>query len=173
MTLSDVGLLILRLVVGLTMAAHGAQKAFGLWKGPGWTGWTAVMVRMGFRPANLWGVVSIAAELVGGLLLAAGLFTPFAGMALIGQSVVIVFKAHWARGFWSRDGGFEFPLSLAAGVVALVGTGPGRVSVDAALGLSYSAELRAGLIAVGVLGGLIAIAISRVARADAPAAKTL
>ena len=168
MTLGDLGLLVLRLVVGLTMAAHGAQKAFGWWKGPGWTGWTAVMVRMAFRPASLWGVVSIAAELLGGLLLAVGLLTPFAAMALIGQSVVIVLKAHWARGFWNRDGGFEFPLSLAAGVVALIGTGPGRVSLDAALGLSYSAELRAGLIAVGVLGALVAIAISRVARADTP-----
>jgi len=162
MTPGDLGLLILRLVVGLTMAAHGAQKAFGWWKGPGWASWYAAIARMGFRPANFWGVVSIGAELVGGLLLAAGLLTPFAAMALVGQSVVIVLKAHWARGFWGRDGGFEFPLSLAAGVVALVGTGPGSASLDAALGLSYSAELRGLLMAVGVLGALVAIAISRV-----------
>ena len=162
MTPGDLGLFILRLVVGLTMAGHGAQKAFGWWKGPGWAGWVAVMTRMGFRPANFWGVVSIGAELVGGLLLAAGLLTPFAAMALIGQSVVIVLKAHWARGFWGRDGGFEFPLSLAAGVVALVGTGPGSASLDAALGLSYSAALRGLLMAAGVLGALVAIAISRV-----------
>jgi putative oxidoreductase len=123
LTPGDLGLLVLRLVVGLTFAAHGAQKAFGWWKGPGWAGWYAVVTRMGFRPVALWGIVSIGAELVGGLLLAAGLFTPFAAMALIGQSVVIVLKAHWARGFWGRDGGFEFPLSLAAGVVAIVGTG--------------------------------------------------
>ena len=161
MTPGDLGLLILRLVVGLTMAAHGAQKAFGWWKGPGWAGWYAVMTRMGFRPAGFWAVVSIAAELAGGLLLAAGLLTPFAAMALIGQSVVIVLKAHWARGFWSRDGGFEFPLSLAAGVVALVGTGPGSASLDTALGLSYSAELRGLLMAIGVLGALVAIAIAR------------
>lgn len=123
---------------------------------------------MGFRPANFWGVVSIVAELVGGLLLAAGLLTPFAAMALIGQSVVIVLKAHWTRGFWGRDGGFEFPLSLAAGVVALVGTGPGSASLDAAPGLSYSAELRGLLIAVGVLGVLVAIAIARLLPTGGP-----
>ncbi len=125
---------------------------------------------MGFRPANLWAVVSIGAELVGGLLLAVGLLTPFAAMALVGQSVVIVLKAHWAKGFWSRDGGFEFPLSLAAGVVALAGTGPGSASLDAALGLSYSPELRGLLIAVGVLGALVALAISRVLPGERPAA---
>lgn len=168
MTPSDLGLLILRLVVGLTFAAHGAQKAFGWWKGPGWAGWLAVMTRMGFRPAAVWGAISIGAELVGGMLLAAGLLTPFAAMALIGQSAVIVFKAHWARGFWSRDGGFEFPLSLAGGVVALVGTGPGSVSLDAVLGLSYPEALRGLLIVVGVLGALVAIAISRLRPAAGP-----
>ncbi|MDP9223426.1 MAG: DoxX family protein, partial [Actinomycetota bacterium] len=165
MTPGDLGLVVLRLVVGLTFAAHGAQKAFGWWRGPGWAGWCGAMTGMGFRPANLWAVVSIGAELVGGLLLAVGLLTPFAAMALVGQSVVIVLKVHRAKGFWSRDGGFEFPLSLAAGVVALAGTGPGSASLDAALGLSYSAELRGLLIAVGVLGALVPLAISRVLQA--------
>jgi len=62
------------------------------------------MTGMGFRPAKLWAVVSIGAELVGGVLLAVGLLTPLAAMALVGQSVVIVLKVHWAKGFWSRTG---------------------------------------------------------------------
>jgi putative oxidoreductase len=161
MTSSDLGLLVLRLVVGLTMAAHGAQKAFGVWKGPGPAGWTAVMVRMGFRPAGLWAIVSAAAELLGGLLFAAGIFTPFAAMALAGQSAVIILKAHWSRGFWGRDGGFEFPLSLVAGVVAIVGTGAGALSLDAALGIAYPVELRVALFVIGILGGLGAIAVTR------------
>lgn len=152
------------------MTAHGAQKAFGWWKGSGWAGWSAVMVRMGFRPARLWGVIGIGGELVGGLLLAAGLFTPLAAMALIGQSVVIIFKAHWARGFWSRDGGFEFPLSLAAGVVAIVGTGAGALSLDAALGLTYTPEVRGLLALIGVLGGVVGIAISRISPKAEPIA---
>jgi putative oxidoreductase len=162
MTSSDLGLLILRIVVGLTMAGHGAQKAFGWWKGSGRAGWYAVMVRMGFRPAKAWGLVSIGAELFGGILFALGLLTPVAAMALIGQSVVIIFKAHWSRGFWGRGGGYEFPLSLVAGVVAVVGTGAGAVSLESALGLAYPVEVRAALLAIGVLGGTTAILVSRV-----------
>lgn len=169
MTSSDLGLLVLRLVVGLTMSAHGAQKAFGWWKGSGWAGWKAVMVRMGFRPPAIWGAVAVAAELIGGLLLAVGFLTPLAAMALIGQSVVIIFKAHWSRGFWGRDGGFEFPLSLAAGVVAIVGTGAGALSLDAALGLAWPVELRFALAALGVVGGLAGIAITRIFPAPKPA----
>jgi putative oxidoreductase len=169
MTSSDLGLLVLRLVVGLTMSAHGAQKAFGWWKGSGWAGWRAVMVRMGFRPATLWGVIGIGAELVGGLFLAIGFLTPLAAMALVGQSVVIIIKAHWSRGFWGRDGGFEFPLSLAAGVVAIVGTGAGALSLDALLGISWPVEARLALAALGVVGGLAGIAITRMFPAPTPA----
>jgi putative oxidoreductase len=168
MTSSDLGLLVLRLVVGLTMSAHGAQKAFGWWKGSGWAGWEAVMVRMGFRPPALWAAVAVAAELVGGLLLAVGFLTPLAAMALLGQSVVIIIKAHWSRGFWGRDGGYEFPLSLAAGVVAIVGIGAGALSLDTFLGFSWSVEVRLALAALGIVGGLAAIAVTRIFPAPKP-----
>ena len=169
MTSSDLGLLVLRLVVGLTMSAHGAQKAFGWWKGSGWAGWRDVMVRMGFRPATAWGVIGIGAELLGGLFLAVGFLTPLAAMALIGQSVVIILKAHWSRGFWGRDGGFEFPLSLAAGVVAIVGTGAGALSLDALLGISWPVEVRLAVAALGIVGGLAGIAITRLFPVPIPA----
>ena len=161
MTASDLGILVLRLVIGLTMAGHGSQKAFGWWKGSGWAGWRAVMTRMGFRPESLWAAVAISAELVGGLLFAIGFLTPIAAMALIGQSMVIIVKAHWPRGFWNRDNGYEFPLSLLAGIVAVVGTGAGAISVDGLLGISWPAELRVLLAIVGVVGGLGAVAVTR------------
>lgn len=161
MDTADLGLFVLRAVVGLTFAGHGSQKAFGWWKGSGPAGWNAVMVRMGFRPAPLWGLISIAAEIGGGLLFAAGLFTPLAAMVLVGQSVVIILKAHWARGFWNRDNGIEFPLSLAAAVVAILGTGAGALSLDSALGLHFSTTFRAAAFAIGLLGGLFAIAVTR------------
>lgn len=168
MDASDLGLFVLRVVIGLTFAAHGSQKAFGWWKGSGPAGWNAVMVRMGFRPAPVWGLVSIAAELGGGLFFAAGLLTPLASMTLVGQSVVIILKAHWARGFWNRDNGLEFPLSLAAAVVAILGTGAGALSLDAALGLDFSTTFRAAALTIGILGGLLAIAVTRVARPPEP-----
>lgn len=165
-----IGLLILRLVVGLTFAAHGAQKAFGWWSGPGYAGWRAGLERMALRPAGFWALVSTAAELGGGVLLAVGLLTPLATAALIAQSVVMVGLVHLAKGFWSRNGGVEFPLSLAAGVVAVAGTGSGSASLDATLGLSYSVEVRGLLIAVGVFGALAGLAISRIRPRERPAA---
>ena len=130
MTPGDLGLLILRLVVGLTFAAHGAQKAFGWWKGPGYAGWRTGVEHMGLRPAGFWALVSTAAELGGGVLLAVGLLTPLATAALIAQSVVMVGLVHLPKGFWNSNGGIEFPLSLAAGVVALAGTGSGSASLE-------------------------------------------
>lgn len=170
MTASDLGLLILRLVVGLTFAAHGAQKAFGWWSGPKFGGWRAGIESMALRPAAFWAFVSMVAELVGGVLLAAGLTTPLATAALIAQSLVIIVLVHLPKGFWNRTGGIEFPLSLAAGVVALAGTGPGSASLDGVLGVSYSGEVRGLLIAVGILGALAALAIPRVVRTERPPA---
>src|SRR5256885_660729 len=82
-----------------------AQKAFGWWGGPGMEGWQKIVAGMRFQPAALFTFASVGAELVGGLLLAVGLFTPLAATALIGQSVVIILKAHLPHGFWNKAGG--------------------------------------------------------------------
>ncbi len=163
----DAAVLVLRLGVGLIFAVHGAQKVFGWWGGSGFAGWKDVMTRMGFRPAPLFAAVSAGAELIGGLALAAGVLTPLAAMVLLGQSVVIIFAAHWPRGFFNRDNGYEFPLSLVTGAIAVLLLGPGEVSFDAVIGLSTTPEARLSLLALGVLGGLAAIAVPRLAsRAD-------
>ncbi len=161
---TDLGLLILRLVVGLTFAGHGAQKAFGWWNGPGIDGWRGAITRMGFQPVELFVALSIGAELVGGLLLATGLFAPLAAMILIGQLVVIVSKAHLPNGFWSTKGGYEYPLALAAGVAAVTFIGAGSISVDHALGFAFSDTVRAGLLLIGLLGGLLTLGASRLAQ---------
>ena len=83
MTALDIGLLVVRLVVGLTFAAHGAQKVLGWWSGPGFAGWTGAMTRMGLRPAPLWAALSTAIELVGGLLVVVGLLTPIASAVVV------------------------------------------------------------------------------------------
>jgi putative oxidoreductase len=160
---SDIGLAFLRVIVGLTMAAHGAQKAFGWWSGPGRAGWRQAMASMGFRPSGLWASVSTAAELGGGLLLALGLLTPFAAAALIGQSVVIIGHVHAPKGFWNRDSGYEFPLVLLAGAAAVALTGPGALSLDNALGFQFDESVRAALVALGTVGGLIALKVPQLA----------
>jgi putative oxidoreductase len=125
---------------------------------------------MGFRPEGTWAAVGLGAELAGGLLLAVGFLTPFAATALIGQSAVIILKAHWPRGFWNRDNGYEFPLSLAAGVVAILAIGPGAISVDALVGVSWPDTLRVVLAIIGVVGGFGAIAVTRLVPTPSPAA---
>src|SRR2546423_11443202 len=117
MSIGDVGLLLLRVGVGLTFAAHGAQKAFGWWGGPGAQAWQGAVQRMGFQPPQLFAWLAIAVELVGGILLALGFLTPFAAAALVAQSMVIIAQAHLTNGFFNTQGGVEVPLAL--GLVAL------------------------------------------------------
>jgi putative oxidoreductase len=167
MDATNLGLLVLRLVVGLTFAAHGAQKAFGWFDGIGWTGWHGIMERLGFRPTLLFAAVSIGAELVGGLALAAGFLTPLATTIIVGQSVVIIAKSHWANGFWNRANGFEFPLALLGGTVAIGLIGPGAISLDAVAGFAPSELIRIGLVAVGVVGGLLTLAVPTLTRKPA------
>jgi putative oxidoreductase len=157
----DLGLFILRLVIGGIFAAHGAQKAFGLWGGPGPIAWRSNIERMGIRPSAFWAPLSVAGELVGGVLLVLGLAMPVATALLIGQSIVIIGHAHLAKGFWNRNGGIEFPLALVAAVVALVGTGPGSLALDPALDFSYSGPIRILFLVAGIVGGAIAVAIPR------------
>jgi putative oxidoreductase len=161
MSTFDAALLILRLGIGLIFAVHGAQKILGWWGGSGFAGWEAVMLRMGFRPARLFAAVSAAAELVGGLALAVGALTPLAAAALLGQSLVIIFAAHWARGFFNRDNGYEFPLALISGVVATLLLGPGAISVDALIGFAVAPEIRIALVALGAVGAGLTLAIPR------------
>src|SRR5215216_3366065 len=109
---TDLAVFILQLGVGLTFAAHGAQKAFGWWGGPGLAGWEGAMQHMGFRPARFFAVTSAVIELGAGILLAAGLLTPLVAAALVAQAVVIIGQVHWANGFFNSRSGIEFPLLL-------------------------------------------------------------
>jgi putative oxidoreductase len=163
---ADLGLLVLRLAVGLTFAAHGAQKAFGWWAGPGWIGWQKVVGRMGFRPPELFAAISIGAELVGGLLLALGIVTPLAAAILLAQSVVIVVKVHAPSGFWAKEGGFEYPLALGVGALAVGLIGPGLMSVDGLVELSAPDAVRVVLVIAGLLAGTIALALPTAARSS-------
>lgn len=130
------GLLVLRLVLGLTMAAHGAQKLFG-WSGaPGLGGFAAVLERIGIRPGRTWALVSALVEFGGGLLVAAGLVTPIVALVVAGNLLVAILTVHVSKGFWNQAGGFEYPLALLAGMVAISLVGPGPASLDALLGLA-------------------------------------
>ncbi|MHB8892049.1 MAG: DoxX family protein [Candidatus Limnocylindrales bacterium] len=152
----DLGLLVLRTGIGLIFAAHGAQKAFGWWGGPGPSGWTQAIATMGWHPARPWALLSIVAELGGGLLLIAGLLTPFAAAVLLAQTLVIVKRVHLRNGFWNGKSGIEFPLTLWLGTAALFLAGSGAFSLDQALPLSFAPATRVLVLVVALAGASIA-----------------
>ena len=112
----DTGLLIIRLVVGLTVAAHGGQILFG-WKGPGLRGTASHLAKLGYRPGALFAPLLGVTLFVGGVCLALGLLTPLASAATIAAMLGAIFSTHVRNGFWITNNGFEYSLVLA--VVAL------------------------------------------------------
>lgn len=131
----DLALLVLRLVVGGLVAAHGLGKLGGWFKaGYGLKGTAGYLEGFGFRPGMFWAVVVGLTETLGGLALAAGLVTPLAGATIAGTMFVAARTDHGGKGPWIFNGGWEHVLTNAVAALAIVGTGPGRYSLDQALG---------------------------------------
>ncbi len=127
----DVGLLLLRVFVGLLVAAHGSQKVFG-WFGGGGIPGTQKMVRsLEVHPSIFWTWVSALDELVGGLLLALGFLMPLGPLMIIANMLFAVHRVHFGKGFWNSKGGIEFPLTLLVTALVLGLTGAGLYSIDA------------------------------------------
>jgi putative oxidoreductase len=129
------GILILRLALGLTMAAHGAQKLFGAFGGPGPRGTARGFALLGFRPPLLMAIGAGVAEFGGGLLFAGGLLTPLAALAIAVVMVNAVVTTHLSKGFWNYNGGYEYNLLVWTAAVAVSATGPARFSFDRLIGI--------------------------------------
>ena len=153
----ELGLLLIRLVVGGTLAAHGAQKLFGWFGGYGIAGTGGWLESMGFRPGKLQAAVSGLSEFGGGLLLAAGLLTPLGAAAIAGVMLVAIVSVHLDKGFFNGGGGYEFNAVLAFTAIALAFTGPGEVSLDHALGLNLDGAVYgiAATLTALIIGGFV------------------
>ena len=127
------GLLLLRVIVGGTMFGHGAQKLFGWFGGPGPRGTGGFFGQLGFRAPLAMAVAAGLAE-ASGLLLAAGFVTPLASLAIAVVMLNAIATVHWPKGFWNSNGGYEFNLTLLTVGVAIAAIGPGRFSIDRAIG---------------------------------------
>jgi putative oxidoreductase len=159
----DLALLVLRVVVGLLFAAHGAQKLFGVFGGPGLKATADMFDAINLRPGRLHAVAAGAAEFIGGGLLALGLVTPIAAALAIAVMVAAILTVHLPKGLWNANGGFEFNAVMIATAFALAGVGPGRWSLDNALGIDWSSTGWAlGALAVGLVGGLGAVITGRI-----------
>ena len=130
MTAVDFGLLLLRVVLGLTMAAHGYNKFFGGGRIKGTAGW---FESIGMKPGTFHARVAATTEMAAGLGLAVGLFTPVAAAGFVALMLVAAWTVHRHNGFFIVKEGWEYNLVLAAAAVAIAGIGAGRYSLDYAL----------------------------------------
>jgi putative oxidoreductase len=142
------------------MTAHGSQKLFGWFKGPGFAGITGWLQSMGFRPAWLWALLAGLGEFGGGLLLAFGLLTPLASLAMIAVMIMAILKWKISNGFWSTNNGYEYDLTLLAIGLAFGLIGPGTYSLDAAIGFTLPIWVFIAGLVVAVLVDLAGLAIS-------------
>jgi putative oxidoreductase len=129
-TAADFGLLLIRLTFGLLMAAHGAQKVFGLFGGRGLTATGKGFAALGYHPGKVFAAIGGLSELLGGLGLALGLLTPLAAAALIGVMINAMATVTGAHGLWETDGGVEYSVCIAVVALALAAIGPGRLAAD-------------------------------------------
>jgi putative oxidoreductase len=156
----DVGILVLRLAVGLTVGVHGLQKLTTLFGGRGVAGTSQFVESLGFRPGRFFAYLLGLGELTGGFLLAAGLLTPIGALIVIGVMTAAVVTVHWPKGFFASNGGFELPLLLGTGAAAIAFTGPGAYSYDALFDLPVVDTLLAiESVLLGVLAGLVISAV--------------
>jgi putative oxidoreductase len=158
----DVGLLLIRLAVGLYLAGHGAQKLFGWFGGHGLAATGGFFESLGYRPGRRNAALAGLAELGGGLLLALGLLTPLGAAAVVGVMLNAIGAVHWRNGPWVTEGGIEYPLILAAVAAGLAFTGAGAASLDNALDLQLGGTgWGLAATALGVLSGVVLLATRR------------
>jgi putative oxidoreductase len=155
----DLALFVLRVTVGVVVAAHGILKFGWLGGGASLAGVAGWFHGLGFRPGMFWALVAALAESVGGLLMILGLGGPIGPGIVAADLVVVTIVAHWPKGFWAQNGGVEFPVPLAAGAFAIALIGPGAWSLDALLRLTYPEWLLPAWAALMAVGVALALAI--------------
>ena len=150
----DVGVLILRLVLGVTLAAHGYNKFFGGGRIPGTARW---FESIGMKPGKFHATVAATTEMSAGLGLAAGLLTPIPAAGFVSLMLVAAWTVHRHNGFFIVKEGWEYNLVLAVSAVAVATLGAGRLSLDWAIfGHNWMAGWPGLLLSLGLgLGGAL------------------
>jgi putative oxidoreductase len=149
------------MVFGMLMAAHGSQKLFGWFGGYGLAGTAGFFEQLGFRPGRFFAATAATTEIAAGLLLAVGLLGPLGPALIVSVMIVAMATVHWQHGLFAQDNGIEVPLLYSVGAAAIALTGHGAYSVDALLGLGWSASVAWSALALGVLAGFANLAVRK------------
>lgn len=153
--MGNLAVLVLRAVMGSLLAGHGAQKLFGSFNGPGLEGTSGWLESLGMRPGRPWAVAAGLSEFGGGVFMILGLLNPIGPLGAIGSMVMATAKAHSVKPIWVTEGGAELPVTNIAIATALMLNGPGKYSLDRALGIRWPRWL------VAILGlTIIALAVT-------------
>ncbi|WP_221351740.1 DoxX family protein [Streptomyces beigongshangae] len=163
----DLGLLLLRLGTGGVLAAHGAQKLFGWFGGGGLSGTGEFMESVGYAPGRASAAAAGLAETGGGTLLALGLATPAAGAAAAG-AMAGASAVHAPNGFFAQSGGYEHAAFLGLTAAGLAVAGPGRLSLDHALGHTADRGWMVPVALAGTAAATLAVLCARYARVRRP-----
>ena len=157
----DPALLLLRVVIGGVVVPHGLLKLGLVGKGGSITGVAGWFNGMGLRPGLFWAYVAVIAEAGGGLLTVLGLGGPIGPGIVAADMVVVTIVAHWPQGFWAGGGkvGWEFPVPLAAGGLAIALAGNGAWSLDRLLGLTYPDWLLPAWLVLMAVGVALALGV--------------
>lgn len=126
----SLGLLLIRLVIGIPFIGHGSQKLFGWFGGHGLKGTGGWMESIGIKPGITMALLAGLSEFIGGILFSFGLLTPLAGILLAATMVVAIIKVHAPNGFWATQNGYEFNLTLLVVAIAVAIMGPGHYALD-------------------------------------------
>ena len=133
----SIAFLIARMILGLSLMAHGTQKLFGWFGGGGIAGTGGFFENLGFRPGTLFALAAGLGETVGGLLTVLGLGGALGPALIVIVMLVAIFSVHVSKGFFNQNGGWELPVTNIGLAIAIAFGGNGLYSVDNALSLNF------------------------------------
>ena len=159
----DSGIFIIRVMFGLAIASHGAQKLSSWFGGYGIRKTGGFFEALGFRPGTLFATAAGLSEMGGGLLIAVGLFTPVGAAAVLSAMLVAMFSVHVKNGFFAANNGIELPFLYAVAAVGIALAGPGPISLDALLGMNslFTPYVVAGLLVIAAFGSAVTLSARR------------
>ena len=159
----SIGILIVRLVIGLIMAAHGTQKLLGWFGGYGLRGTGEFFVQLGFQPGPAFAAAASISEIVSGILVALGFLGPIGPALMLSVMIVAAITVHWEHGLFATNNGIELPLLYGTAAFGLALTGYGEYSLDALFGVAgrWSTTFTWIALALGAAGGFVNLALRR------------